>query len=57
MKDINNIISFMLKDKKNTSTKINLVLLKKIGSPIFSKQYAKKSIEFFFKDYLRNQNL
>jgi len=57
IKDINNIISFMLKDKKNTSTKINLVLLKKIGSPIFSKQYAKKSIEFFFKDYLRNQNL
>ena len=48
------IISFMMKDKKNNSDKINLVLLKKIGLPIFDKQYSKKNIEFFLKNYLRN---
>ena len=44
----------MMKDKKNNSDKINLVLLKKIGLPIFDKQYSKKNIEFFLKNYLRN---
>jgi len=34
LKDINKILYFMLKDKKNNSDKINLILLKKIGSPI-----------------------
>ena len=42
----------MLKDKKNSSTKINLILLRKIGIPIFDKEYS-KNIEFFFKNYLR----
>ena len=32
----------MLKDKKNNSDKISLVLLKKIGSPIINKEYSKK---------------
>ncbi|MDC2971226.1 3-dehydroquinate synthase, partial [Candidatus Pelagibacter sp.] len=31
VKDLNKILSFMIKDKKNNSEKINLVLLKKIG--------------------------
>jgi len=44
----------MMKDKKNNSDKINLVLLKKIGLSIFDKQYSKKNIEFFLKNYLRN---
>ena len=30
--EINKIVSFMQKDKKNRSEKINLILLKKIGS-------------------------
>ena len=42
----------MMKDKKY-SIKINLVLLK-IGLPIFDKQYSRKNIEFFLKNYLRN---
>ena len=53
-KDLNKIISFMIKDKKNNSSKISLVLLKKIGSPIFNKEYTKKNIFFFLKNYLRN---
>ena len=34
----------MIKDKKNNSEKINLILLKKIGSPIINKEYNKKNI-------------
>ena len=53
-KDLNKILSFMTKDKKNNSTKISLVLLKKIGSPIFNKEYTKKNISLFLKNYLRD---
>ena len=44
----------MTKDKKNNSSKINLILLKKIGSPIFNKEYTKKNIILFLKNYLSN---
>ena len=54
LKDLNKILSFMIKDKKNNSSKINLVLLKKIGSPLFNKEYPKKNINLFLKSYLRN---
>ena len=40
LKDLNKILSFMTKDKKNYTSKINLILLKKIGSPIFNKEYS-----------------
>ena len=42
----------MVKDKKNNSEKINLVLLKKIGKPIFNKQYSKKKLGLFMKKFL-----
>ena len=54
IKDLNKILSFMTKDKKNNSSKINLILLKRIGSPIFNKEYTKKNINLFLKNYLRN---
>ena len=57
LKDIDKILSFMIKDKKNNSDKINLVLLKKIGKPIFKKQYSKKKINLFLRKFLINQNL
>ena len=44
----------MLKDKKNSYNKINLVLLKKIGSPIINKEYNKNSLNLFFKNELTN---
>ncbi len=53
-KDTNKILTFMAKDKKNRSNKINLVLLKKIGAPIINKEYSKKKIGLFLKIFLRN---
>ena len=53
-KDINKILNFMAKDKKNRSNNISLVLLKKIGSPIINKEYSKKKIVSFLKIFLRN---
>ena len=54
MKDLNKILSFMLKDKKNNSSKINLVLLKKIGLPLIDKEFNKKTIALFLKKELSN---
>ena len=54
IKHLNKILYFMLKDKKNNSDKISLVLLKKIGSPLINKQYNKKNLKLFLKNELRN---
>tara|TARA_B100000989_G_C19508446_1_gene457662 strand:+ start:557 stop:1663 length:1107 start_codon:yes stop_codon:yes gene_type:complete len=54
LKHINKILSFMTKDKKNKSNKINLVLLRNIGSPIINKEYSKKEIGLFLKVFLKN---
>ena len=54
LKDLNKILSFMLKDKKNSSDKISLVLLKKIGSPLINKEYSLKSLGLFLKNELSN---
>ena len=51
-KDLSKILSFMIKDKKNNSENINLVLLKQIGIPIFNKHYSKKKISFFLRKFL-----
>ena len=53
-KDINSILSFMTKDKKNVSDRINLILLKKIGIPIIMKNLDKKSLKVFFINQLTN---
>ena len=52
--DLNKILSFMVKDKKNNSDKINLVLLKKIGYPIINGEYKKNILAEFLKNELRN---
>ena len=41
------ILLFMKKDKKNNTKKINLVLLKKIGFPIYKLQFNEKKIKDF----------
>ena len=51
-KNLNKILSFMKKDKKNNTNKINLVLLKKIGSPIYKLQLEKKKITLFLRKEL-----
>jgi 3-dehydroquinate synthase len=53
-KDLKKIMYFMLKDKKNYSDKISLVLLKKIGSPVINKEYSKKNLSQFLKKELSN---
>ena len=53
-KDINKIIFFMNKDKKNITEKINLILLKKIGRTIIDKTYNKKDLKKFLNQELRN---
>ena len=52
--DLNKILSFMVKDKKNNSDKINLVLLKKIGYPVINREYKKNILAEFLKKELRN---
>ena len=52
--DIKKFIFFMSKDKKNNSEKINLVLLKKIGKPIFNLRFDKKKLHSFIKNELIN---
>ena len=54
LKKLNKILSFMLKDKKNYSDKINLILLKKIGVPIIDKEFKKDDLKFFLKKQLIN---
>ena len=51
-KDVNKILSFMKKDKKNNTNKINLVLLKKIGSPMYKFQFEEKKINLFLRKEL-----
>jgi len=54
IKDLNRIITFMKKDKKNNTNKINLVLLKKIGKPIYNLNFNDNKIKFFLKKKLIN---
>ena len=52
LNDIRKIISYMSNDKKNNSSRINLILLKRIGSPIISKSFNKKYFISFLKKEL-----
>ena len=52
--DCNKILKFMLNDKKNASKKINLILLKKIGSPIINKEFNSNYLRVFMKNVLSN---
>ncbi len=53
-KNLNTILNFMIKDKKNISKKINLVLLKKIGSASINKEFDKSKIQKFLRKELTN---
>jgi len=52
--NLNHIVSFIKKDKKNTNNKINLILLKKIGKPVFDLNFESKKIESFLRKELVN---
>ena len=52
IKNLSKILSFMKKDKKNNTNKINLILLQKIGTPIYKLQFDEKKIHLFLKKEL-----
>ena len=54
LKDINKIVSFMINDKKNNTNKINLILLKKIGTPLINEKFDKKKLKIFLGKELNN---
>ena len=54
LKDLNKIIKFMLNDKKNTTNRINLILLEKISKPLLNKSYNKIELKSFLKKELMN---
>ena len=51
-KDLNKILSFMKKDKKNNTKKINLVLIENIGAPIYKLQFDIEKINLFLRKEL-----
>ena len=53
-KNLNELLKFMKKDKKNTNEKINLVLLSKIGKPVFNVSFNHKKLFSFLKTELIN---
>ena len=53
-KDVKKIISFTIKDKKNNTKNINMILLKKIGSPIINMAYKEKYLKIFLNNELKN---
>ena len=56
-KNISSILNFMKSDKKNISSKINLILLKDIGKPISNLYFKENKIQNFFYKELFNRNL
>ena len=53
-KRLDAILTFMMKDKKNISKKINLILLKKIGLTAINNEYTNVKIKKFLKKQLTN---
>ena len=52
LKELEKILFYMLKDKKNFSEKINLILLKRIGLPIINKRFNADKLRTFLKKEL-----
>ena len=52
--DINKIIKYMKADKKNNSSKINLILIKRIGKIILDYKFSELIIKkFLFKELIK----
>jgi len=51
-KDISKILFYMKQDKKNKSSKINLILLKSISKPLLDKSFEENKIRSFFKSLI-----
>ena len=53
-KDVGSIIKYMKADKKNNSSKINLILIKKIGKIILGSKFKEPKIRKFISKELIN---
>mgnify|MGYP001166891717 CR=1 FL=1 len=53
-KKINQIVSFMMRDKKNNSKNIKLMMIKKIGGPVIEKEFSNDTVKLFLKKKLIN---
>ena len=53
-KHLEKIVSFMIRDKKNNSDKIKLMLIKRIGGPIIEQEFSQQTIKKFLKKNLIN---
>ncbi len=51
-KNIKRILDFMVKDKKNNSKNINLILLKRIAKPVLNKTYSKIKVKKFLSSLI-----
>ena len=51
-KNVDKILTYMTKDKKNNSDKISLILLKRIGFPLINKEFKKSNLKSFLKKEL-----
>ncbi len=51
-RDISKIIFYMKHDKKNKDDKINLILLKGLGSPVINKSFEENKIRSFLKSLI-----
>ena len=51
-KDLQKILTYMIKDKKNNSDQINLILLKKIGKPLINNKFKMNKLKIFLKNEL-----
>ena len=51
-KDIKKILDFMIKDKKNNSKYINLILLKRIAKPVLNNTYSKIKLKKFLSSLI-----
>jgi len=50
--DLKKILSYMLKDKKNNSEEINLILLKSVGNPVINNKFKPSKLKLFLKNEL-----
>ena len=53
-RNVDTILKFMIRDKKNNSKDINLILLKKIAKPVLNNTYSRFKIKKFISSLINN---
>ena len=53
-RNVDTILKFMIRDKKNNSKDINLILLQKIAKPVLNNTYSQFKIKKFISSLINN---